>query len=399
MNRQIQRGYNLVEIAIVLTIALMMSSWLVTNYYRLQQDERIRETKVAIENIKEAIADYADAHRSQSFLIANSLVPDADKIYWRVPDGRPYLPCPDITGDGLEDRQPVAAVTLSVAITYWDIQPYTAECASYKGFVPWRTLNTPPADPWGNFYTYRVDPDFAYSLLGFDEETVSSSSSYIGDWQNSISPLTVTVVSGQEYVASNLIAGAITVSISVAAWDNTSIASELAPSLICDRQPCYAAAATLSLLYGEVATTVAVLRQVGGYALSQPVYVEYKNNAIVTGLPVVVLSHGQNGYGAVPSQQPAGGALHCNNIPADNLDEIQNAMRVLFSSISNCNTVTLSTSRQNGFVSAQHRPPNTPQGEFDDIVGWMTVDELKTKLTKRGVFPVEKLPPLGLENY
>lgn len=404
MSSRIQRGYNLVEIAIVLTVALMMASWLATSYYQLQKDQRVKETKRTIETIKDAIADYADTHRSQSFLIANSLLPPAEQIYWRVPAGRPYLPCPDITGDGLEDRQPSAytSVSVTVAFSYWNVRPYTSECYGYKGFVPWRTLNTPPADAWGNFYTYRVDPDFAYSLLGFDQETESASSTPIGDWRVNLPPFFVTMAaSGQNYISSNSTAtfpiSNVNIAVLSTVWDGISrVRSEYDPSLICTQAPCWYQSSPTVVLYGDIASSAT--RVATGSVASQRVYIDYNSSEIIEGLPVVVLSHGQNGHGAVPSQQPAGVPIHCNSVPLENLGETQNAMHYLAST--NCSAVTLSVgSRLNGFVAATPRPSGSPGGEFDDIVGWMTADELKTKLTERGVFPVEKLPPLGLENY
>lgn len=420
ISRLAQRGYNLVEIAIILTVALMMSSWLAVNYYNVQENERISETKHQIEVIKEAIVDYAASHRIASFRVLNGA--SSLTVFWRVPSGRPYLPCPDITGDGIEDRLPLytpsaQGVTLATG-GYGDIRP--TECYRYKGMLPWRTLNVPggKADFWGNHFTYRVDPAFASSLLGFDHETATDDSS---DIVSMMPPLTVTVLADGRKIAlrSTVFSPGLEMSLTVppalsliiTLWGNT-LTYHDTPSLICREAPCnyQALSLTISVIAGAVATTSLTVRN-SGYAYDLQVFNEFVPGNIIDGVPVVIVSHGENGYGAIPAEKPISISVNntdptnpvtvismpirCNQEPFSD-DERQNA----YFSEGPCGQIKPSgnPAGQNGFVYRQ-LPRPAAEDEFDDVVGWMTAGELTEKLIKRGVFPAEKLPPLGLEGY
>ena len=394
-----QRGYNLVEIAIVLVVALMMASWLVGNYYEFQKDQRVRETERRIDVIKDAIAEYAVAHRIKLVSLYDSSA--ADRIYWHLSPDRPYLPCPDITGDGLEDRLPLLNLAGDIDIMEGYGTFRGNECYRDKGLVPWRTLGTPPADAWGNHFSYRVDPEFANSLLGFDEQTKADDSSNLG----LDSPLSLTVrADGRALVVKTTVFPA-SVDISVntgdvqaiALWGDPVRSDTASPSLLCNRSPC-SHAQIENITHGDIAS-VAMTLQTGGYANRLPVYAVYDgDNNIVNGLPVVIVSHGQNGYGAVSSQREAG-AYGCNAFPnvVGHADERQNA----YASASVLHPVgcdiAVAGGNQHGFVVRAHS--EVAGEEYDDVVGWMSTEELITRLTHRGVFPVEKLPPLGLEGY
>ncbi len=137
------QGFSLVELAIVLVVvALLLGGLLVPLTMQIEQ-QRIRETQKTLEEVKEALVGYALSHMSQ-------------------PNGRPYLPCPDINAaisgftpnDGLEDRNPT-----------------TGSCADQEGNVPWATLGTADIDSWGNRMRYRVLPNFSSSVDGFQLAT------------------------------------------------------------------------------------------------------------------------------------------------------------------------------------------------------------------------------------
>lgn len=130
-----ETGFSLIELAIVLVVvALLLGGLLVPLTMQIEQ-QKIRETQKTLEEVKEALVGYALSHISQ-------------------PNGRPYLPCPDINvaisgftpNDGLEDRNPT-----------------TGSCADQEGNVPWATLGTADADSWGNRFRYRVHPNFSFS--------------------------------------------------------------------------------------------------------------------------------------------------------------------------------------------------------------------------------------------
>ena len=51
-------------------------------------------------------------------------------------------------------------------------QPH-GDCVVSRGGVPWRTLGVHPADHWGNRHTYYADQVFSNSVFGFDRQTVA----------------------------------------------------------------------------------------------------------------------------------------------------------------------------------------------------------------------------------
>ena len=51
-------------------------------------------------------------------------------------------------------------------------QPH-GDCVVSRGAVPWRTLGVHPADHWGNRHTYYADPVFSNAVFGFDRQTLA----------------------------------------------------------------------------------------------------------------------------------------------------------------------------------------------------------------------------------
>ncbi len=423
-----QRGYNLVEIMIVLTVAAMMGSWLVANFYQYQKNQRVAETERTIESIKQGLVEYAAQNRAKEFTVLSSYENAQTltvTVRWQMPAGRPYLPCPDITGDGIEDRVALTVVGVydydSAIDGYRSLREY--ECYLYKGMVPWRTIGAPSADLWGNHFTYRIDPDFANSLFGFDQETNASDSGNHG--LGTRGPVKRTLLSSGQTVAlitdmsspgteeiKNFSQPIFSNNNVTVAWGGARVRDEYAPSIICVRSPCsYEYGAIDNLLVGEI-VTVATMRKVGGYRLDIPVMAFYGTNSmggnIINGVPVVILSHGENGYGAVIDDNDDNTQLKCrqfpNTIRTDYQDERQNAQSYQNAEGGGCPAIEAHTmSRNNGFVKRVHTGigdniSSERQG-FDDIVGWMGTEELRSKLIQQNVFPVEKLPPVGLEGY
>jgi prepilin-type N-terminal cleavage/methylation domain-containing protein len=130
-NFKFSDGFTLVEMAIVLVIVgLLVSAFLIP--LSAQRDLKdYAETQKSIEEIKESLIGYA----------LNSTATDGS--------GRPYLPCPDTDGDGLEQARAAGV------------------CPSQEGRVPWSTLGTASADGWSNRFRYRVHPNFSNSTTGF----------------------------------------------------------------------------------------------------------------------------------------------------------------------------------------------------------------------------------------
>ena len=144
-------------------------------------------------------------------------------------------------------------------------------------------------------------------------------------------------------------------------------------------------------------------------------------------MPIVILSHGENGYGALFPATDLGG-IGCRSVPDDALDEAQNAFwgfsdynairptgtgrnRVSCENLDRGGVKDLAgapyNGRQNGFVSRSRKNRYGFGGDslpkqhqtFDDIVDWMSTAELIQALEERGVLPAELLPPMGLEEY
>jgi prepilin-type N-terminal cleavage/methylation domain-containing protein len=130
MNRT--RGFTLIELAIVLVIMTILIGGLAVPLSAQIQARRIAETQKTLEEAKEAIVGYAMTHKTTG---ANP---------------RPYLPCPDIDGDGREDRVS-------------DPGP----CARSDGYFPWVDLGAAAQDPWGNRLGYVVELNVSDSTVGF----------------------------------------------------------------------------------------------------------------------------------------------------------------------------------------------------------------------------------------
>ena len=383
--RSFQLGYNLVEIAIVLTVSLMLSSLLVVNYFQIEKVKRDNETAQAIENIKQAIVSYAAKHTAKSYVWVNGDVSGGGRVVsWRLPTGRPYLPCPDVTGDGLEDRRAfLGAATLRVKVVGSELEA-GGDCYSNRGMVPWRTLQVPNTDPWGNYYSYRVDANFSNAAVGFDEETRADQGVYTR-------PLTVRVLSSQTLAIRPLLAANSSVTRSLAGQN---FISSNDPSLVCLEAPCSAQAT--SVLAGEVVSKLVTV-QTGGYD-AEGVRTVYNTNDILAGVPIVILSHGQNGHGAVRPLQSGRGVsvLGCNRMPRGLHDEAQNSF---WNSVCPAPSGAV-VGAQNGFVS-RPRTDRSEDGveEFDDIIAWMSSEELIAAMQAQRVLPVDSLPPIGLEAY
>jgi prepilin-type N-terminal cleavage/methylation domain-containing protein len=117
-----QRGFTLVEIALVLVIVTILLGYTVAMFPLQQELKQYRHAKVEMDSVIEHLIAFAQIN------------------------GR--LPCPDTAGDGLEN---------------WVIGP-PVTCIGYFGLVPARTLGMSGKfdaagsllDPWGEGYGYAV---------------------------------------------------------------------------------------------------------------------------------------------------------------------------------------------------------------------------------------------------
>lgn len=111
------RGFTLVELAIVLVIVGFLVSAFLTPLSAQLDQSRNAEGRRDLDEIKGVLLGFS------------------------VINGR--LPCPDTTGDGVED----ACANASSA-------------ASTGGNLPWSTLGLKSTDPWNRAYQYRVNNAF-----------------------------------------------------------------------------------------------------------------------------------------------------------------------------------------------------------------------------------------------
>ncbi|MBU4498864.1 MAG: prepilin-type N-terminal cleavage/methylation domain-containing protein, partial [Gammaproteobacteria bacterium] len=134
-----QRGFTLIEMAIVLIIITILIGGLAVPLSTQIQARRIAETNKTLEEAKEAIIGYAMTHRTTG----------------ATP--RPYLPCPDTDGDGRENRVIGG--------------PYDGSCPLTYGYFPWVDLGGSPNDAWGNRLRYVVTDKLANRISGFSSGT------------------------------------------------------------------------------------------------------------------------------------------------------------------------------------------------------------------------------------
>jgi len=125
------RGFTLIEMAIVLVIITILIGGLAMPLSAQIQARRIAETRQTLREAREALLGYAMTHNA-------TLTP-----------ANHYLPCPDTTGDGHEDRVS------------------TTQCAASQGLLPWADLGTAPQDAWGNRLRYAVVQSFVNEDSGF----------------------------------------------------------------------------------------------------------------------------------------------------------------------------------------------------------------------------------------
>jgi len=119
------RGFSLIELAVVITIVAILLGALLVPLATQFQSRNVRETQLALKEIKEALMGFA------------------------VTQGR--LPCPDTDRDGLENAPCGVYIAPS---------GQTAE-----GFLPWQDLAVTPTDAWGHVFRYVVSSEFTYTSI------------------------------------------------------------------------------------------------------------------------------------------------------------------------------------------------------------------------------------------
>lgn len=118
-----QRGFTLLEMAIVIFIVGMLTAGLIGPVQVQLEARDRRKTLDVMAQASEALYGFAITHRR--------------------------LPCPDTDGDGMADPQ----FTLGTG----------GDCDNETGFLPWAELGVDGGDAWGNHLTYHVrERQFTY---------------------------------------------------------------------------------------------------------------------------------------------------------------------------------------------------------------------------------------------
>ena len=439
-----RRGATLVELAIVLVVVGILMGGALIPMRALEERRQLREEMRQMERVRNAIVGYAFRHRTKARtlrivpVLRRSPVVLGFVSEFRLPAGRPYLPCPDWDGDGFEDRLPAGAegfmqgmevksdltVTIRVGVPrdgavfpigddilswvdpsleWTGTHPYGA-CAASRGAVPWRTLGVPPADRWGGRHTYFADPLFSSSIFGFDRQTIADIyDRRIPDAPGLRPPERFSSsVTGRTYQ-----------------YEDTEL---FCPAVICDggrAQNCWQnrhrdfskrclwnpdRVDGLALKAGAVARDDIFSASPGGR--------EFPKGAVTDGLPLVLVSHGPNGHFAVNHWATLHDPIHpvdgvkspiCNLGPASEIDVVAQPGH-LGRVHEAANGTRIAPGHKKQFVDTPRLPTDRcvrlfgvgpefsggrpdifnlssfvwepPGEEFDDLLLWMTREEL-----------------------
>lgn len=126
-----QRGFTLVEMAIVLALFGLLVGGTLVVVGAQQEQQRIRTTEQTLRKASEALLGYALA-----------TTPDSDPA---------YLPCPADPAIGPTDPN----------YGREDRDPDDNSCAREDGWLPWVTLGLGERDGWGQRVWYRVERDWS----------------------------------------------------------------------------------------------------------------------------------------------------------------------------------------------------------------------------------------------
>lgn len=403
-----QRGLSLVEIMIVLVVVGLVLGASVVPFGSLWGEDTYAREREKMTVLQEAIAGYAASHLTEErtvVVIGTSL---NNRRMFTLPAGRPYLPCPDIDGDGYEDRvgydttgeaeqTPAATLTVESDLSVNELLE-DGNCAVSRGTLPWKTLGTPPADYWGSRYTYEVDDIFSNALIGFNQDTVIDSF----DYREPIE------IDGNGDIRYRLRGASNITSLPIERGGVTyTFTNYRRPIVVCDGGRvtlCQGVSGALPLEAGRlVSAAVTMPRR------------SYRAGDVIEGLPYVIVSHGDNRLGAVRGNIGLG--LVCNS-PVDNdrnssagniaIDDYLRHEAVNFaqaesiapSALRYCNPVTSGGAAiLNGFFVSQPRvrwlvSASGSGDTFDDIVVWQTRQELTRYFTDAGILPAENFPVL-----
>ena len=377
-----RRGFSLVEVAILVIVVGVIGTAALVPLTTFLTTETYQREEQQMQRAQTAVMGYAARRRTAPVTVVMSipgrynidgvLVNEATAT---ISGGRAYLPCPDINGDGLEDRNyhdttgnnlTINIATLSVFISGSGAQEdlrTVGSCSGMRGLLPWKTLGLPPRDTWGNRRTYAVDAAFSHKLVGFNESTLGENF-----WQHGIIDHYTLPVQYHGYPRRDTIRGR----------DSQG-----------NQTRNYALPIGLCLgITGEDCTrnglNTSVVMAFGSYVKNPPTsappvaYRKYLQGDLMNGVAFVIVSHGKNGYGAVNAKH---NSVECraNPNPASAL-EVTNYPFVYIpfagSAPPNFNCAQSFLNRSAQFFTINRRTDN-----FDDIVVWATRDKLVNALS------------------
>jgi len=111
-----QRGFTLLEISIAMLMISILLAGVLTGTGALESAGKSSQQEKQMESIETALQAYLKSNR--------------------------HLPCPDIDGDGKEDRNSTSGVMY---------------CTDRSGYLPYQDLSTDELDAWGNPFLYVVN--------------------------------------------------------------------------------------------------------------------------------------------------------------------------------------------------------------------------------------------------
>lgn len=184
-----QRGFSLIELAIVLVIVTILIGGLAVPLSAQIQARRIAETNKTLEEAQAAIMGYTLSHIAiasppstctchykgdttidigPSTTCPVSLCPKTGNIDLNLPISRHYLPCPDLLlGDPEAGVDNDGDGDLNDLNNGREDRYVAGACSTPTGNLPWVTLGAAAQDAWGNRLRYQVTAAFANSSSGF----------------------------------------------------------------------------------------------------------------------------------------------------------------------------------------------------------------------------------------
>jgi prepilin-type N-terminal cleavage/methylation domain-containing protein len=143
-----ERGFTLVELALVMGIVALLLGGLMLPVARMLEQKATATTQATLETAQQALLGFALLNKR--------------------------LPCPDIGTSGLEGTYDIATNRCSSLSS-----PSFSDSADASwGHLPWATLGVSGADAWGRRLRYTVPTPMASPVLGaFNAEVTSTTSS------------------------------------------------------------------------------------------------------------------------------------------------------------------------------------------------------------------------------